>query len=67
MTIVVRGDADHHRFAVACQFGEARKRMALQFFGQRRRLAGGSIPNAGKKARSMKIARHVRAHGAQSD
>ena len=41
--------------------------MTLQFLGERRGLVGGSIPDAGQKTRPMKTARHVRAHGTQSD
>ncbi len=43
------------------------KAMQLQFRRQRRGFAGGAIPHAGQQARAVKIARHVRTHGTQSD
>ena len=46
---------------------EACERVAVEFLGERSGLLGGAIPHAREKPRPMKIARHVRAHRAQSD
>ncbi len=43
------------------------KAMHLQFLGERRGFFGGAIPDAREQSGAMKIARHVRAHGTQSD
>ncbi len=65
--VLVGGHADHHRLAIGREFGEIGEGMAVQLLRERRRLLGGAIPDAHQQTGAMKIARHVRAHRAQSD